>query len=201
LIFRLIVAAFWISVGISFSLKVVFLPALLEITATADRGDYAEGTLTGGIAWKHNYTDTRIQFTNPTDHDYHDLDVGVVTDKAISKVGQIAELPSCSFAREGHVATVTGHRKDGTERQLEETATTGIPYRLRCAKIPNHSALQIVLATTQADPMNLPTNEHTFGAIPDAPKVATPKWIVVRGEYRVLGRTHAFVDTLNRKLP
>lgn len=168
-----VVVLLFVFIGIDlFSIKIVGAPAPLVLQSYAmKRGDYPAGTTIAGITWDSHLTDLRVAITNPTDDDYENLDIEVQPDKWTYKARLLdSPDPDCvltpmggntvAFVKHaiGGVTTFTGtHVGMGFEAHdsvgdVFTTLATGLGYRLRCAKMPAHFTVRVVLAVVALSP-------------------------------------------------
>jgi hypothetical protein len=151
-------------------------PTPLVIRSLLINQPYSFGTILGGIKWSSDYRDLRIIFDNPTDDDYHDLDMIVSPDlhnMIIAGIGQISNLPNVTFhnpvmqaylnqngkpdvkfdKKTGNIygarfQFVAPHKKVDGKTPLRVYPSY---YRFRCDKLPRHMILELSLAIPTQD--------------------------------------------------
>jgi hypothetical protein len=145
---RYIVAFAMIAALVGFSVGFAWVKAPLPLLAVDNNIDYAPGTFLGGIPWLNEYDDIRVVVTNPTDHDYSDVDLTIKPNLPVASVSQISGSP-CSFS------DPTNTNLWLADKPLPAGRVTGMPMvviatdvgeRVRCDKIPRHASIEIILA-------------------------------------------------------
>ena len=145
-----------------FSLRVVFVDAPLQITASTNSMHYPTGTLFEGIVWKSYFSDLRVHLINATNSDYEDLDIELGPDGLlIAFIKQMDTTPSVTFIPSISVDDATIYKSAGSVeygiklaiptsgRQVNEPLLPS--YRLRCPKLPAHGSIVVVIATVNRD--------------------------------------------------
>ena len=176
------------------SANTVFVKLPIDIRAIVDKGNYPQGTDVAGIKWNPFYSDVRLLLSNPTGHDYSDIDLAVATDEQIVQVGQVTDIPNVSFFPQTSPPVITLGGADGQDLPvipIKGTMQSCPIYRIRIEKLPRHSTIQIAVATVRM-------NAFVPGkGMPDslfAPKTM-PKWLSVKGNYRAFARERELNET------
>ena len=139
----------------SFVFGFVYAPDPLSIRVRNINGDKDSGTKVGGIAWRPEYTDSRIVFSNTTDNDYHNLDFIVSLDRLITAEGQTTNTPGVQLYNTiagPDVFTITRTSAEGKKNILPEERTTPFAagIRVTCDKLIKHGGtFEVVLAIAQ----------------------------------------------------
>ena len=156
-----------------FTIGIVAARAPLTLYSYAMRkGNYAAGTVLGGISWDPHFTDLRVAITDPNSDDYSDLDLAVQPDNWVYKAAILESPLGCDltpiggdsifFAREsgsGGADTVTATRLGkGVDAHDSLGYAYGTPfatkggYRLRCGKLPADFTIKLVFALISPNP-------------------------------------------------
>lgn len=121
------------------------------------------------IQWDSHFTDLRVSITNPSEDDYHDVDLVIQPDRWNYKANIFDENTGCLLtpiggktvlivpSAKGGATRITAHRvgegfqaEDNSGDVFEPFIEEG-GYRLRCAKFPAHFTVQIVFALATGD--------------------------------------------------
>ena len=205
---------------IAFSFVFVFVSAELPVAAYMTDGEYADGTDISGIAWKTQFTEVDVQFTNDTDRVYEDLNIVVRPTEAIAAIAQSTNVPGVSFEDKNNLTErmVDIDLQTGAKRAISlDLLATDAGYRMRCPRLPSHTVLRIVLALADIKwdpdpPSGRPIQEvirepnyvqrmkaddfstywlgHKYGTV-YASRPTSSEWLKVDGEYTVLQRRRA----------
>lgn len=73
------------------------IQSILNINVHGIKEDHPPDTVIAGIKWNNFYSDVRVYLSNPTDRDYHDVDILLSTDLTIQTVGQITNIQNVSI--------------------------------------------------------------------------------------------------------
>ncbi len=153
-----------------FTLAVVSPEAPLTIDSYAiATEEYPSENAIAGIPWNYHFTDLRVSITNPTDTDYHGVDLAVQPDRWNYKAAIVEKDSGCMVTSmggnsvlvvpsgKGGATRITAHRV-GENFQAEDNAgdvfepfITEGGARLRCAQLPAHFTIQIVFALASVD--------------------------------------------------
>src|SRR6202035_4404133 len=107
-----------------------------------------------GLPWDSHFVDVRMDITNPTGHDYKDVDLDFSSDITIFGAAQITQIPNVSFFAEASKSPFSSAQLGGTDASGKEiTIPLPMPldvshptgFRLVCDKFPRHSIVKIVL--------------------------------------------------------
>lgn len=160
----ILMAALW------FTSAVVFATAPIEFLSYAMRsGDYAPGTVIGGISWDAHFTDLRVAVTNPSEADYQDLDLKFQPDKGTYKAALLGDAAGCDLISAGGNTVFATISKGGATKITTQKLGEGFDahdnvgdlitplltdggYRLRCSKFPARYTVRIVFALATVDP-------------------------------------------------
>lgn len=150
---------------------------------------YPVGLKMYGIVWFPQFTDVRVNLSNPTDSDYNQLDLAVSLDEGtqVFEYGQITDIPMVSFPRNPDAVVqgnpmITYKDQNGTATTTPDAAQPGVDkLRILADKLPSHGTLELVLATMHFGSVS----ELKLGKLPNIRQ--QPKLIVVDGEYFVKG--------------
>ncbi len=153
--YKLTISAIAFVLIASFVRFVIFVPAPLKIDFTGDPGDYPNGEKIGTLTWDcpEQCTDFRITVTNPTNLDYADVDVELITDLIVLREGQVVG-PPCWFLPVGDKLIDFRWYDVDKQEHLGESFHTGT--RFRCHDVPKHTAIQIVLGMATPSPSDRP---------------------------------------------
>jgi hypothetical protein len=179
-----------------FTLGYVWLHSPLEIGAMSSLGEYAKGYLVSGIPWEPYYAELRIDFHNPTDRDYEDLDLVIrPTGLDTARVAQVTSIPGVWFQEDTNKVWI--RRKDKETRRTKERImqlfSSSVPTRIRCPRLPRKSSLQIVMAvvvTEPAMPDKPGTPEQVFKAMAEAKRRVES--VKIEAEYKSLQHPYSF---------
>jgi len=199
---RITLVAVFITIGVAFSMEVVFLPAPLNITTYARLGNYGPGAKIYGKEWNPGWIDLRVRINPPT-YDYSDLDVQITPDLyRADEPWQATKIPCEPFQETKLIPVrVTPVNPSGP---VEESETIGPTVRMRCPNLPNRSAIEIVIPLKNLVPDNIPGDELTVSSplppgvepvvLIEGPK-KFPDSVKISGTYKVRGRPHEFSGT------
>lgn len=155
-----------------FNIGFVFTPAPLLTRCGTVSGFYPEGTVLSGIRWNPDLRDLRIMIENPSEEDYHDVDVTVRPDFPnvfITAIGETSNLGATFVTTELQAwqdvngvpvvkfESTTGHTlNDGWKFADDPRRGMTMPrmvipnhYRIRCATLPHRATLEVALAVSQ----------------------------------------------------
>jgi hypothetical protein len=157
----------------------------LTFQAAAYRGaQYPPGTKVGGIDWKEQFSDVRLDLRNPSEVDVEEIDLLIQTDQSIAGVGQITNIPNVVASPHGETPSfwLEGNDEHGSAVSLPVTPAgtvmTGV-WRLYCPKLLRGSELRLTIAAISLNPA-------IGGRLPDklfAPRTV-PTWIRIAGRYQ-----------------
>ncbi|MGA2905798.1 MAG: hypothetical protein ABSD98_18390 [Candidatus Korobacteraceae bacterium] len=176
-----------VSVCLWFSLKVVFVPAPLQINAVCHSGHYPKGTEYNGINWEPYFSDLRVVIANRSDSDYDDMDIELRPDVYIAAIRQVDDTPNVSF-----VAVRTNVTSVAVFQPNPADSNTVIPipvnpngdtpaYRVRCLKLPAQSFIELVIATINFDGMELDPKGHRTNNWRGP--IRPPTMLLIKGHY------------------
>jgi hypothetical protein len=153
---------------LAFAYFIVFLPSPLAIRARDYNQDYPPATTIGGIEWKSKYSDLRIVFENPTDHEYRNLDFVARPDLFVAAEGKTSTFEGLQvFNTAIGPDVVTFPQTDKTGKisyaPPEKTLFLSNNIRILCDRLPKHTLVEIVLAVVQ-----VPSHEDLQRASNDA---------------------------------
>jgi hypothetical protein len=222
---RACVTAVLVALAIAFSLRLVFVPAPLETSATTATGSYPEGTVLAGIEWNRTFGELRITVRNPTSLDYEKIDLLLRPDEPQIKIGQLTSIPGVSFIGATIGDTASGNDFAGKsvlqsqDEQLIDKGKDGsgmivVPqlrvttggYRMRCPLLPSSSSVVLVMAVARTKGQTKDEVARGFvttvflpsgGRANDALEPASPTLVKVAGTYVAAFRTHS-IDTTVR---
>jgi hypothetical protein len=185
----ILIAVVLLAAGLFTKFVVLFSPQL-EVVAHSDRGDYKAGEVIDGISWKPGYSELRVAITNHSGRDYENLDMQILPDAWINEEIQTSHITGCSFPEsENGLMSAVAHGTDPvTGKPFDQLLTKGphnLGVRVRCEKLPNHSSLQILIATIKPDPKS-----GMIGMIPDFEPASKllPSSVRIKGDYSITGR-------------
>jgi hypothetical protein len=152
-----------------FTYRFVLVEGGINPTAHAMlRGQYPPGTEIAGIGWDGHLTDLRVVIFNPTDDDYHDVDLTIRPDVSTYKAAKLDVPSNCDLKKipGGNIlgyATAQGGkptvRWDPQSDEIHDdmgdvftTVLTDAGYRLICSSFPSHSNIQLVFAVGTISP-------------------------------------------------
>lgn len=184
-----------------FSVGVVGAHAPITFQSYAMRkGDYPPDTVIAGIKWDSHLTDLRVSITNPSDEEYENLDIVVQPDYWSHRAALLMSISGCdvsptdgntvffSRAKESGPITVTSTRVGLGFDTHDSAGNVYIPlatetgYRLRCAIVPPHFAIQMVFAVVcvPSDLLGKPADKGEWA-------VTASVFGAARSEFSVLG--------------
>src|ERR1035441_7729040 len=139
---------FVIVAGAVFSIKVVFVPSVLEMSAFSSGADYPEGQTIAGIQWSSKLSKLRVHLINPNDDRCENVNIVLRPDQPVAAIGQSSNIPGVSFSD----AVDTSMRQELVEASGREHVNpltliaTSAGYRVRCPELPPNSRLELVMA-------------------------------------------------------
>jgi hypothetical protein len=152
-----------------FSMAVTFSRAPIDISVYTPRASPATDASIAGIGWDHHYTELVIGVTNPSQEDYHDLDLVFQPDQWVHKAA-LPESYGCQLSMVGaSVIKISGHPKtgimtfsghllgtklgvdDSLGNAYDDYASQG-GFRLRCSTFASVSTVTIVFALVSFKP-------------------------------------------------
>ncbi len=185
---RLFFAVIILMIFYGFTFGIVRFPAPVEVQSFWTKSDYPSGTDVSGIKWRPGLSELHVSFHNPTDRDYEDFDLSMLTTGGIVQVAQVTSI-SCAPVSENVVSV-----HDTQSDVFHNLANEG-PQRFRCDRLPAGATVQFLLATANIeDLMQSLRNPKIGSGIPPelyGPK-KKPRWVVIRCFYRVTFRPHFF---------
>jgi len=119
----------------------------LVVIATTTTAERDTGAVVGGIYWLANFTEIRLRLDNPSRFDYRDLDLIIIPDKPIVKVGHIRGIaPSISLHDEPSVTPEWLDQSTGKRKAMSlEVVASELGYRLRCDVLPRKSHSEVIM--------------------------------------------------------
>jgi hypothetical protein len=159
----------------------------LHVGATPGSGEYIQKF--GGIEWKPEYSELQIAFSNPTLRDFVNLDFTILPDIMIAGTGEVTNF-HVDFVESSSKVPLPPDVNEQTEERRKKgqgykvilPATLTNATRFRCAALPRHSVLIIVLALVNQNASQTGT-QITFTVKPYPPK-ALPKHLAIEGSYQ-----------------
>lgn len=158
------------SLAAAFTIGVVLVSAPLTIDSYAIRTEEQPSKNTiAKIPWNSHFTDLRVSVTNPSDDDYHDVDLVVQPDRWNYKAAILDENSGCLVSSvggnavlvvpssKGGATRVTAHYVGENFQAEDDAGDVFEPFitegggRLRCAKLPAHFTVQLVFALASID--------------------------------------------------
>jgi hypothetical protein len=172
-----------------FSSQFVWLRLPLNIWSRNPDADYPADTVIAGIKWSQKFADLRVTISNDSEYDYMDLNLVLKPKEPVLEAAQVSAVPDVSITRENPVQSFEVQELDNAARKRWELpavwfASTG-GFRIRCAKLPAHSNIEIVMALVDF-------NEARMKQAGDANYVAGP-WKI--GDDRYWWRLKDFIPT------
>jgi hypothetical protein len=169
------VAALFIFLLITvFSWVMVFVDAPLPVRAMMTDGDYPNGTVIAGIAWRPEFTELNVDLENPTDKTYEDLNIVVRPTEAVAAIAQITSVPGVSIEDKYNFAsnTLDVDSQSRTSKAVPLTLiATDAGYRVRCPRLTGHSVLKLVIAL-----VDIKWNPHRRPGVPYEQLVRDPDY-------------------------
>lgn len=145
-----------IGFAIWFTLSVVFHQAPLHFSATSYSDEHADGVVSDGITWNSRMAELRITIENPSNEEYHGVDVVLSPDDWVAQVVQQTSIPSCligvSDPGNGNLRA-TSKMPDGSTLSypMKEIATRA-GFRVHCENFPGHSRVVLFVSTLHSVP-------------------------------------------------
>ena len=167
----------------------------LAITSKVTPYVYARGAGVGGVHFLPEFTDTRVFIENSSDIDYESSDLYISTDMNIQGYGQVSAFEGVIFILESSPEMAIVDKQGHTTGVFQALPGPLDKVRVRCATIPKHSSIELVIALATLNSME--------GGKPPARLYAPrrpPKWIRVSGTYRFMGQDHAIDITVTPKV-
>jgi hypothetical protein len=133
------------------------------------KANYSPGEDVVGITWNTHFTDLRVAITNPSDDDYHDLDIFIQPDKWNYKALMITKLSGCDLTPIPGNVFQTARAKGGTTSITSTRIGDGFDAhdnqgdvftplaketgsRLRCSVFPAHYTAEVIFALVALSP-------------------------------------------------
>src|SRR5579862_8857536 len=193
--YRVVVCLVWVTLGILFLVKMVFVPAPLEIVALSKPAPYSVGDDVYGIKWELGMSELRLVLHNRTSLDYDDVDIVIRPDVPTRRMAQVTKFADISFTlvHSEDMEVASAH----INNQAADIYASENGFRMRCPKIPKHTTIEIVVALIE--PPKLPPNSAKPGKIlrftsitgvPNNLIAKQPTRVYVNGDYKVLNRPH-----------
>ena len=164
-----------------FTYSIVLFPAQLKCGSYWVKSDYPEGSDIAGIKWRQGFSELRVSIKNPTDRDYDELNISILSPEAVIEIVQSTAIPCSPISQD----VATPHDTLGTV--FHPLFDTG-PKRFRCAKLPSYSTMEFVLAVANVDDL---MKLMTKGAVDLGPKPELfgpkrkPEFVIVQASYLV----------------
>jgi hypothetical protein len=194
-----------------FCVFVVFVSSPLHLSADEDWGNVPPHTSVGSQEWNPLWIELRVSISNPTEHDYTDVDLPMIPDLAVVKVWQDTDgmgIPGVSFLPNSPMLVEPSIRSKSPDGSISSNslqnsgvkASRGIGYRLRCPLLPKHSILRVVFALIDDGEKDDAMILEEWLAQPNPKKL--PKWVKISGTYKgVMGQEHGISQTLRPQAP
>jgi hypothetical protein len=152
---------------------------------------YADGAILGGIVWKQNYVDARLDIS--TKQDIRNLDFFVALDTHIAGLGQISQFPGVTAfpAEDTPPWWGVGTDDKGKPVSIAVVPTPGMMqsapiYRVHCSEIFPGTTVHLAIASIAINP---PSERGELPHQLFAPRRA-PKEIRIKGTYEVNGQKY-----------
>jgi hypothetical protein len=185
-IVRIFFAVVILTICYGFTFGIVRFPAPIELQSNWSKSDYPTGTDVSGIKWRPGISELRVSFHNPTDRDYEDVDLSILTTEGVAQVSQVTSIP-CAPVSENVISV-----HDSQSDVFQSLASPG-PQRFRCDKLPGGATVQFLLAVANIDDLLKSMGNARVGSSLPAgiygPK-KKPRWVAIRCTYRVTFRPH-----------
>lgn len=148
-----------------------------------------------GFRWYPHMSEVRFTVGNSGDRPITKLDLKVTTDRLISHVGKIVDVPGCEFYP---VATGNGAGASIISLGSEEGDVPVIPvrngaviptYRLVCEMVPGQTSYEFILATVTLNP---PEKQPPLFA----PRLK-PREVLMEATYQIGGKEFTKSETVN----
>jgi len=160
--------------------------APLRFTAYLQSGNYPPGTTLGGLNWRDEFVDVRLDLANGAALPAENLDFFVGLDTTVFGMGQLSGIPGVVFS--GETGNIVPLSLEGTDQNGRPITLPIIPvgpigapvYRVFCPKLLSQSTLRLVIASVALNP-------STGGQLPQtllAPK-RNPRALRIQGTYEV----------------
>jgi hypothetical protein len=126
--------------------------APLLMSAVALEGDFAQGTVVGGVEWQDNYSEVRLVMDNPQYWSYSNISIIIRANLPIAKVGSLSPLSQCSYTMDKgpfFAAELKILGDKGSTIPLltpEAKGTMADQYKIICDKLIGHNSLELVIA-------------------------------------------------------
>jgi len=168
-----------------FTFGLVLFPAPLQVTSFWSK----DGTDVSGVTWDSDESALIVYIKNPSNRDYADLDIALISNEAVAKAVEGTNVPCEQISANEMSISGTGW-KDWIEWG---------PQRFRCDKLPKDTTIKFVLVLKNADPILHKLEHHKLGdptheSLPAnglyGPK-RKPSFFGVVATYSVTGRPHS----------
>jgi hypothetical protein len=195
-VYRLIPMVVGLQIVLIFSIQFAFTKLSLGQNAWSTDGAYRVGTVVNGIPWSSKFNDIHLTLPNPSDYDYTDLDLIVTPAQPVVAAPMVMNEPVCSVTREMFPVTSFNlqlwHHETGTREDIpiDWFLSTG-GHRVRCALLPAHSNIEVLLVLANI-------NQQTLNANPNY--LAGP-WGVGKAQYWFRWQTFPMSDNLFDQRP
>jgi hypothetical protein len=217
-LWRIVVSAGWLAVGVLLLFRFVFVAAPIDIVAYADDGNYTEGAEIHRIKWEPGMSELQIVIANRTDHDYDNVDFTITPNVPTRKVSQITDFPDISLpiVESSELGDVVngGIKTNGQDGNLSNGVPTDLyassqGFRMLCQKIPRNATVQLfaALVNPPRTPSAGPSDKNKIVVVDvlgDPKDFAGPKIkatsVRIKGCYTVLNHPHTVERTYKADL-
>jgi hypothetical protein len=170
-----------------FTFCIVLYPAKLETTSSWFRADYPVDTDVSGIKWKPGMSELWVNFHNPTERDYDDVELTMLIPDGFVQTTQSTAIP-CSPIEE-MIWDIHDSKSNVYEKLFRKEL-----IRYRCDKLPKNASIQFVIAVVNADDLLKFMQVQTVKPRRDVSGLFGPKrkpaWLAISATYRVMLRPH-----------
>jgi hypothetical protein len=122
----------------------------LGLSTIGSNAEYPSGTALGGIIWSTRFSELRIFISNPSDEDYHRVDLTIKPDLPIAEIAQVTAIQNVLISLATNVTSVQQQIGNLTTGKLRANpiaviaSTTG--YRIQAPNLSRKTRLEIVMA-------------------------------------------------------